>query len=66
MGSNIYENLEVTKGNTLKGAQGVTVLIASLGINKDSFYLPSMHGEYPMVVFPHAFQTFQDSYKWSW
>ena len=65
MGSNIYENLEVTKGNTLKGAQGVTVLIASLGMNKDSFYLPSMHGEYPMVVFPHAFQTFQDSYKWN-
>ena len=60
MGSKIYENLEVTKGNTLKS---VTVLIASLGINKDSFYLPSMHGEYPMVVFPHAFQTFQDSYK---
>ena len=54
------KNLEVTKGNTLKS---VTVLIASLGINKDSFYLPSMHGEYPMVVFPHAFQTFQDSYK---
>ena len=27
---NIYENLEVTKGNTLKGAQGVTVLINSI------------------------------------
>ena len=53
----------MTKGNTLKGAQGVTVLIASLGINKDSYYLPSMHDEYPVVVFPHAFQTFQDSYK---
>lgn len=63
MGSNIYENLKVIRGNTLKGALHVTVLIASLGINKDSYYVPSMHGEYPMVVFPHAFQTFQDSYK---